>query len=135
MKKYVFNFVKHAESEIQVNAKVKQQWLDKLRSGDFEQGYLVMCKHNGYVGKDNYIVWYDPMGVLIEIVLGEDTWVDSGDDYDTLEPKGQIGSYFPSDKFLKKVGLDKNKAEIVCGFNDDGACFFEIADFIEKNIS
>jgi hypothetical protein len=112
-----------------MDANVKKLWLNNLRSGEFEQGIYAMCK------KDGDKVQYDPLGVLIETVLGDKVWSYTKDNFDAFVPTGFGSSQFPNKKFLQQVRLDEETANMLCELNDvQGRRFEDIANFIEENV-
>lgn len=111
-----------------MDAQIKKRWVKALKSGEYAQGLHFMCK------SDEYGAEYCPLGVLIEVVYGENIWVRSEKDNSLLQPKGQYTD-FPSNKFLKTLRLDEEAATLISELNDiKGIPFPKIAEFIEENV-
>lgn len=108
---------------------LKKRWVEALRSGDYEQGDGALCRIYG----DNAL--YCCLGVLVELVRGEDVWEKIPNQRWLIPRAASIGdTAFPSSTFLDSVGLKTEFADEVAHKNDFGHSFEEIADWIEENI-
>jgi hypothetical protein len=117
---------------------VKREWVAALRSKDYDQGMNTMCE------ADDFGASYCPLGVLVEVVEGEDIWVEIPEPEcasKTLRPINQNeGPYnqtagaFPSLEFLDKVKLSLEDASWISELNDVlGLRFPDLAKIIEKS--
>jgi hypothetical protein len=94
---------------------LKDKWCAALRSGEYEQGKLMLKKLN----KQGETV-YCCLGVLREI-----------------EPKAKAITTNDGDSnamLIKFPGLDESTLETLTIMNDDGHSFTKIADWIESNV-
>lgn len=101
--------------------KFKQQWINALRSGDYEQGTGGLCRITEEGAK------YCCLGVAFEEANGEDAWTETRSCWLDLGPNiGETAYYNP--------GITYDNIEVLSRMNDNGSSFLEIADWIEENI-
>jgi hypothetical protein len=108
-----------------MNKKLKQRWVDALRSGDYPQTQCELTNGAGFCC----------LGVLCDIV--DDTkWIDSEDGVVSYDFGNNMCSEFPSHVWLVEVvNLPHYQAQALATFNDDdGYGFNDIADWIEDNV-
>jgi hypothetical protein len=114
-----------------MNANIKKAWVAALRSEEYDQGLNTLCE------ADEFGAAYCPLGVLVEVVEGEDIWVEDVEDADNfpvIRPKGQSHSSFISSEFMNKVGLEEEDAGWISELNDVlGIKFKDLAKIIEKS--
>jgi hypothetical protein len=107
-----------------MNTDIKEQWLNALRSGKYEQGYDVL------VGPTQHCC----LGVLCEVQgIPKSNEIFQFE----LEEQDEANFYVGSlpNSFLNKVGLtqaDQNR--LVKMNDDDGKTFDQIADWIDENL-
>ncbi len=101
---------------------LRQQWIDALRSGKFQQGRAVLFRDNAYccIG-----------------VLGSVCGVSNDKLYEfrgNLSSNGTNGALAPIDEL--SFAEARTLADLNDGINDEKRCytFAEIADYIEANI-
>lgn len=108
-----------------MNKKVKEKWLEALRSGEYEQG-------SGYLRTTNDS--FCALGVLCDVAVKDGVEV-------TVEKVGILYKYdsrvgFPPRSVTLWAGFDEDYGieSIISGKNDSGESFEKIADFIEKDL-
>lgn len=104
--------------------KIKEQWLADLRSGEYEQGQLLLC---------DSIQKHCCLGVLCRSMIKLDfdivIRIDSGGDARFDDEPCELPNHLK-----EQAGLDSEQCEILMVMNDkEEADFNEIADFIEAN--
>ena len=102
-----------------INKKTKDLWIEALRSGDYEQGREALCRVDSS-GNARYCC----LGVLAEVVEGEDAWEVPADPYRVcgLSIKWNGHRLLFSMSHLGKM-------------NDNGKSFKQIALYIENHVS
>lgn len=118
---------------------LKQNWIKALRSGKYKQGIGALCRVDAN-GETSYCC----MGVLMEVIYGEDVWT-------TETAHLQDGSYkkglhdknyaWPPKDIVKSLGvLNGRGLTPLASMNDGGGKFHgnqqsfeQIADWIEEN--
>ena len=118
-----------------MDKKIKAKWLKALRSGDYDQTEGALCRvlDTGAA--------YCCIGVLVEIVRGEDIWEDTAIGSTALA-MGNGPRYTPNESFYGEVGIKEGYDESlgrktiskVIALNDNGKSFEEIAEVIEKEL-
>lgn len=106
-----------------------KQWVKALRSGDYKQGVGGLCS------VDASGAHYCCLGVLAEVLGGEDIWWYSGDE--TLSYTDELGvehAGYLSNAQEADLRCFNLKMTALMGKNDDGESFDEIADHIESKI-
>jgi hypothetical protein len=103
-----------------MSPKRKKAWLEALRSGDYKQGAGKLREQdNGFCC----------LGVLCDIT--DNTKWKRSEFGEYLY--GSADSYgFPSDAFIKRIGLGKEFSRYLARMNDNKRNFKQIADEIEK---
>lgn len=109
-----------------MKASLKQEWINALRSGKYEQGrnYLKTKNRHG-------VIKYCCLGVLCEIANLKFTW-------DDRLKKFLINDYFQilPYEIIENLQITKNDVDKLINLNDVYRCSFtEISYWIEKNIS
>jgi len=103
-----------------MNRELRNKWIEALRSGEYKQG------QNMLVVAEEGVEKHCCLGVLCK-VLGL--------------PDARIGRYatllafqdgFESDNL--DIGLPRDEREYLANMNDDGHTFWQIADYVEKNL-
>jgi len=113
-----------------MNKEMKKKWLKALRSGDYDQGTSFLCAVDN---RGTRCARYCCLGVLQELVSGEDAWTDVyGSGFLRIGYEGFTS--MPDSGTLKTVGLDYLQARKLATMNDKGKSFEEIADWIEENL-
>lgn len=122
-----------------MNADLKQQWIDALRSKQYKQGKKVLCQVDEK-GKESFCC----LGVLFDIAGGEvgGEWSEpeSVFKFSPLARKAIVKSSRSSDSsmlpngFTKFSKLSKYTQSELAEMNDNGWSFEKIADWIEKNL-
>ena len=128
-----------------MNADLKQQWIDALRSKQYKQGKKVLCQVDEK-GKESFCC----LGVLFDIAGGEvdGEWseVKSGNllpfysNKDLKVRSAKVKSAKSSNEeflpkgFIKFSGVERKVQNKLAEMNDYGHSFKEIADWIEKNL-
>ena len=115
--------------------KIIREWVAALRSGDYDQGKGALCKPNVFKGAK-----YCCLGVLCEIVYGEDAWDLPSHRY-VYVVKDSSTTYLPLalDKYVLNEEPDLYSShgpfeQVLANLNDTGHTFEEIADRIEKEL-
>lgn len=103
-----------------MDKKLKKQWVEALRSGDYEQGTNVLCKLTATGAQ------YCCLGVLAEVVEGEDTWYAFNAEA-LATARGDVITYGHN---LLPTGAIGDLASM----NDDGKSFDYLANWIEENL-
>lgn len=108
-----------------ITEKIKDRWVQALRSGEYEQGTGYLCEIDGGVVK------YCCLGVLNELVYGKDDWI---------APRKTIYSkQNNSESFVRTIDLGEHKEidvqDKLADFNDAGWSFKKIAAWIEQTYS
>lgn len=119
-----------------MNKDIKKEWVDVLRSGEYEQG-------TAYLKRDGK---YCCLGVLCEIYkskTGNGKWEETtslsnykierfvdGDNRDVSGISGTVQEWSGLNDTLGELPNGENLARL----NDDGMSFKEIADVIEKQL-
>jgi hypothetical protein len=103
-----------------MDKKLKSRWLRALRSGKYKQAKRVLRRDETH---------YCCLGVLCTIVDRKKwepkSWRGNGWSYEGAEE-------FPTDEFLRSVGLDLSLAETLAHMNDGGKRFSTIANVIAQ---
>lgn len=108
-----------------MDQQVKTQWLQALRSGEYEQTKHRLHTYEGFCC----------LGVLCDFAIdGEwDSW--------NTDDKGRVTSYHKGgniallpNHFLEYVGMTHEHQEHLTRMNDDGKTFEQIARWIEINL-
>lgn len=106
-----------------MDAKLKQQWIEALRSGKYEQTKEALHSGDGYCC----------LGVLCDISrLG--SW--EGENYEVPDDLGELRTLKGELEFLREsfgIGNDQERTLIRMN-DDDGLNFDAIADYIERAI-
>jgi len=124
-----------------MNSKIKQVWIEKLRSGEYSQGKNELRSPNNK---------FCCLGVLCDIYLKEHNqeWISSSDGHYYLLSEDE--NYFgPESEILTqevaewaelndksplvKIGVDAIQERLTV-LNDQGYSFSEIADFIQNSL-
>lgn len=105
-----------------MDQKIKQQWVEALRSGKYIQGTGALRRPtNEYITEESFCC----LGVLCDIV-DPDGWEESTMwSYNHRENKG-----YPGPLVMQKTGLGHLFIESLASLNDTGATFEEIAQKI-----
>jgi hypothetical protein len=115
-----------------MNHQVKQLWLEALRSGEYEQGTVVLKSKNAFCC----------LGVLCDIhrkVTSNGQWRPvSGHSFYAYDTGG-IGCHLPPRDVVSWAELDADNpyvgvGQISCINDVDRLSFLEIADLIEKHL-
>lgn len=106
-----------------MNKQIKKKWIAALRSGQYDQGRGALCTVTEEGAK------YCGLGVLYEVVNGEDAWVVTNG---LLKIRG--GGRRASSMYLGPKGCLKNKATLLASMNDTGKTFDKLATWIEENL-
>ena len=123
-----------------MNADLKQQWIDALRSKQYKQGKKVLCQVDEK-GKESFCC----LGVLFDIAGGEvgGEWSEVKGDACPSLPKGRSAKVksakssneeFLPKGFIKFSGVERKVQSKLAEMNDYGHSFKEIANWIEKNL-
>ena len=122
-----------------MNADLKQQWIDALRSKQYKQGKKVLCQVDEK-GKESFCC----LGVLFDIAGGEvdGEWseVKSGNFFCSNIRSAKVKSAKSSNEeflpkgFIKFSGVEREAQSKLAEMNDYGHSFKEIADWIEENL-
>ena len=109
-----------------INSEIKNEWIKRLRSGNFKQGVGVL--------KNSIDNKYCCLGVLCEI-HPEVKFMKKENSILYYYKNKNISEYvtLPKD-FREKIGMDELTVRHVAELNDAGYSFNEIADWIEKNL-
>lgn len=120
-----------------MNLRIKKRWIEALRSGKYSQTKNILRDDKGYCC----------LGVLCEVVLGEDCWHVTTNlkdkpiyySIEVLAPNDQDSEGIYEEVYLpeevgKKAGLSREEQEELAELNDDGKKFTEIADHIEETL-
>src|SRR5690606_12512174 len=94
-------------------------WLKALRSGVYKQCIKFLHDGEGFCCLD----------VMIDTLIEGDWIQDEVDPWYFFEGRSNM----PNGKILSEIGLDRNVADALASFNDEGKDFNWIADIIEKN--
>ena len=111
-----------------MDKKLKKRWLEALRSGDYAKGEGALCK----ISRDPAAAEaaYCCLGVLYEIVNGEDAWVMPRHDYLSLchlkTRRGDTGTY--------GTRLLGEHITHLISINDSSATFKPVIEYIESNL-
>lgn len=115
---------------VQMNQRIKSLWVEKLRSGEYEQGRHQLKSGNKFCC----------LGVLCNIYLKE-----NGKEWD-IEENGWSGFLLLPPDVRIWAGLPDINPEVSCSFvngpenrklsslNDTGASFLQIANWIEASL-
>lgn len=107
---------------------LKKEWLEALRSGDYQQGREYLCRITPSGHQERFCC----LGVLADIGLDAD-WLPRDKGTPAYEiRKGHAGILMNADR--KEVGLSSQDHHLLIGMNDRGATFADIADWIEENV-
>lgn len=113
-----------------MDADLKSKWIEALRSGKYSQA---KGKLRDLIDGNSYCC----LGVLC-VVSGakferddEDGWVPY---LNGKNIRNAYGDEYLAYSFICKIGLSHQTQTHLTKLNDDGKPFFEIADFIEKNV-
>jgi len=104
-------------SKITMDPELKKEWIEALRSGEYEQGQLALCSQ-----EDKFCC----LGVLYD--LTDAYW---------LPPRGRRSGWRTEHGSTGAFGneiIGHEVVNILIGMNDDGETFEEIADYIEENL-
>ena len=129
-----------------MNREIKEEWLKRLRSGEYKQAKSSLCTVSKE-GEKSYCC----LGILTEIVNGEDAFHAGPDHYpdhkgsiDLVDNRGNDS--YPSKETLIEAGWDtrdvaieglgnRTKLTRQLGYlNDKGLTFEDIASIIEKHL-
>lgn len=107
--------------------KLAREWVDALRSGDYEQTSSVLCSSN-----ESYCCW----GVLCDLI-DPDGWVVQADNEHSWEEysweiNGETFTELPPPEVYALVGMTEREMTGLVDLNDSGNTFEEIADEIER---
>jgi hypothetical protein len=109
-----------------MDAKLKKQWVQALRSGDYKQG------QNGLRVDEGDGPRFCCLGVLADLI-DPDGWFDGRNAFSgECEIRHQLGEAEQPGGYLKRRLLHKSTQLSLSNKNDEGASFDEIADYIEK---
>ena len=125
-----------SKEDNKMDPKVKAKWLKALRSGEYDQTTGSLCS------VDDGAASYCCLGVLHEVVNGEDAWSENQESNwgNPLNIKGTNRYSMPSAAFLKRIGLRDlliggcEAADELAHLNDSGKSFKQIANIIEKKL-
>lgn len=114
-----------------MQAELKQQWLEALRSGKYEQGQSNLCSISYRGGFEHCC-----LGVLAEVYGRKRSDLINHDHLDRIGLSRLLGEWGDHD-----LGFNANNPEThhtvqrkLAAMNDGGKSFAEIADWIEANI-
>ena len=120
-----------------MNGRLKKQWVEALRSGNYKQSRGALCEV-GVGGREYFCC----LGVLYDIAAVGDWEKDAPEtsawgipfDPDKDAPEDIEWGYLPS-WVLRKVGLNQDQQQGLAILNDDiDSTFSTIADYIEARI-
>ncbi len=100
-----------------MNPEIKAKWLEALRNGKYKQRQGQLCKNEGYCC----------LGVLAEVC--EVPY--SGTEHRIYKFNDTERCGFPTEDWIKSLGLNPELAGNLATANDKGSTFEEIADTIE----
>ena len=101
---------------------LKKEWLAALRSGDYEQGKMLLCNVDAFCC----------LGVLWDQT---DNWWQMEDMHDGSQQHWAPPGYPPNSRTPLPVALVDQEAQVeLSTMNDRGDTFPQIADWIEKNL-
>lgn len=108
-----------------MNQEIKKQWVDLLRSGNYQQG-----KNYLKVGQN-----YCCLGVLCDIIPDRQ-WVNyENESGDYCKYREELADKCVPTSANSLVQLTRTQSEALVELNDiKGASFIEIAEYIEKNL-
>jgi hypothetical protein len=113
-----------------VNSKVKQKWIEALRSGEYSQTSTVLFDAKGHCC----------LGVLVDLYLREDGYdiaeLLPNEDYSNVisDHSNDGTSVMPSAEVCLWAGIDESTATELSTMNDSGSSFEDIAKHIEERI-
>lgn len=113
---------------MRMDANIKKQWVEALRSGKYEQG-------SGSLRLENHgTSLHCCLGVLCENVPDDLVkWDDEIEEfYFKKDPVSHENEFI--EPILEEVGFDEDVMRHLAKMNDDGKTFLEIADWIEKHL-
>lgn len=103
-----------------ISNKFRKQWVDALRSGDYNQGRNYLCVRSRQHG-DRFCC----LGVAADVK-------------GVLNPGGEVsfayggGCHYLPSPVLKRLGLTSEAQKVLADMNDNSKTFAEIADAIES---
>ena len=113
-----------------MDKRLKKKWLKALRSGEYIKGEGALCKVNGERDAPAEVT-YCCLGVLYEIVNGEDAWVTTRHDYTSYyhlktkqRNKGTYGAHLIGMEHMTKL----------ISINDHSATFKLVIAYIETHL-
>jgi hypothetical protein len=119
---------------MEVKPKLKQKWIDALRSGKYQQGNYALRNNQGQ---------YCCLGVLADVCGVE--WSNErigGVESNYWHPTGEVhkrgvDAYYSTSglslKFRELVGLPVEEHDKLITMNDSGTSFEQIADYIQRS--
>ena len=112
-----------SKNEIEMAA-IAKKWVAALRSGEYDQGKSALCWITPYGVK------YCCLGVLHEVIHGEDAWKISTNAWSNKEKLITVNGNI---SYYGGIYFDHLVHELV-EMNDGGSTFNEIADWIEDHV-
>ena len=105
-----------------MNEAIKEQWIQTLRSGKYEQGRGQLRS-----GNDKFC----NLGVLCDLVDPDGWgWHESLFSYiNRAKSTALLG-----ETLMNEVGLSQQECDHISAMNDNGTSFLETADYIEANL-
>ena len=101
-----------------MHSKIKQAWVEALRSKQYQQGYGAL-RQPAVVGAG---VRHCALGVLLDLIAKHPEW-----------PSPSVDSFNAQD-VLTSAGVTQNQWTLIARLNDRGVPFPEIADVVERDL-
>jgi hypothetical protein len=121
--------------ETKMNPEIKEKWIEKLESGEYQQGQGGLRIKNEEVGTDQFCC----LGVLADIINPdgwrppETRWYDGKRISSYIFTEHGCDGYLP-ENIAEEVGLSNQDQTDFAAMNDKGKNFREIAEEIRKRL-